>query len=62
MATAEQYRARRKELKWNQARTAFVAGVHPASVSNLERGHRVSPATARKLAAALDLDGAERRP
>lgn len=56
---AEKYRTARHAKGLTQYELAQRAGLHPSTISFLERGVRVSPDTAAKLDAALGLDHEE---
>ncbi len=52
---AERWRAARLAAGWSQYELAKRSGLHPATISAMERGVHVSAETAAKLDAALGL-------
>jgi transcriptional regulator with XRE-family HTH domain len=59
---AAKYRAARITKGLTQVELAQNTGLHPSTISFVERGMRVSPETAAKLEAALGLPTKERKP
>lgn len=55
----EKYRAARRAKGWTQFELAQRAGLHPSTISFLERGTRISPETAAKLDAAFGIEAKE---
>jgi transcriptional regulator with XRE-family HTH domain len=60
--TENPVRTARRRAGLSQFQLAVKAGLHPATISLLERGTRVSEQTATKVAEALGLQPEELRP